>query len=97
MIVYVCVYASICVMHISLANEPPRPTTWWLIFRVDVYRPKGRGFDSRSSRHVGTLGKSFARSCPWRFCVKLRHSIRAVLGAPLSSRELEEALQKWSE
>ena len=26
-------------------------------------QPKGRGFDSRSSRHVGTLGKSFTYSC----------------------------------
>ena len=28
---------------------------------------------------------------------KLRYSIRAVSGAPLSSSGLEEALQKWSE
>ena len=39
-----------------------------------------------------TLVKSFTRSCLWRFGVKLRHSIRAVSGAPLSSSELEEAL-----
>src|SRR6218665_3963408 len=34
--------------------------TWyyWLSFQ-----PEGRGFDSRSSRHVGTLGKSFTYSC----------------------------------
>ena len=31
-------------------------------------------------------------SCLWRFVVKLRHSIRAVSGAPLSSSGLEEAL-----
>ena len=31
------------------------------------------------------LGKSFTRSCLWRFGVKLRHSIRAMLGAPVSS------------
>ena len=30
----------------------------------------------------------------WRFGVKLRHSIRAASGAPLSSSGLEEALQK---
>ena len=47
---------------------------------------------SRSIRHVGTLGKSFIRSCLWRFSVKLWRSIRAVSGAPLSSGELEEAL-----
>ena len=65
---------------------------WWLIDRLDAYRPKGRGFESCSSRHVRTLAKSFARSCLWRFSVKLRHCIRAVSGAPLSIRGLEEAL-----
>ena len=45
---------------------------------------KDRGFDSRSSRHVETLGKSFARSCLWRFGVKLRRSALAVSVAPLS-------------
>src|SRR6218665_2389187 len=57
----------------------------WPFVRVDTYRPKGRGFESHSSHHVGTLG-----SCLWRFSMKLRHSIRAVSGAPLSG--LEEAL-----
>jgi len=61
---------------------------------VDVFRPKGHGFDSRSSRHIGTLGKFFTHSCLWRFGVKFRHCIRAVSGAPLSSRGLEEALLK---
>ena len=37
--------------------------TWWRIGWVDACQPKGRGFDSRSSRHVGTLGKSFSYSC----------------------------------
>ena len=45
-----------------------------------------------AGRHVGTLGKSFTHSCLWRFGVKLRHSIRAVSGAPLSNSGLEEAL-----
>ena len=51
-----------------------------------------RRFKALSSRNVGslgTLGKSFACSCRWRFVVKLRHSIHAVLGAPLSSSGLE--------
>src|SRR6218665_1045840 len=52
----------------------------WRIGRVDAFRPKGYGFDSRSSRHVVTLGKSFTHSCLWRFGVKLRHSIHAVSG-----------------
>ena len=64
----------------------------WRIGRVDAFRPKGHGFDSRSSRHVGTLGKSFTHSCLWCFGVKFRHSIRAVSGAPLSSSGHEEAL-----
>ena len=36
--------------------------TWWHIGQVDDSQPEGRGFDSRSSRHVGTLGKSFTYS-----------------------------------
>ena len=37
--------------------------TWWRIGWGDYSQPEGRGFDSRSSRHVGTLGKSFTCSC----------------------------------
>jgi len=51
----------------------------WLI----AFRPKGRRFESRSSHHIGTLGKSFTRSCLWRFGVKLQHSIHALSGAHL--------------
>src|SRR6218665_1670935 len=61
--------------------------TWWRIGRVGVFHPKSHGFYSHSSRHVGT-------SCLWRFGVKFWHSIRAVSGAPLISRGLEEALWK---
>jgi len=50
-----------------------------MVGRVDAYRPEGCGFDSCSSRHVGTLGKSFALSCLWLFGVKLRHSAVSVL------------------
>jgi len=53
--------------------------------------PKGHGFNSRSSLHVGTLGKSFTHSCLWRFGVKFRQSC-AVSGAPLSISGFEEAL-----
>ena len=52
----------------------------------------GCWFESRSSCHLGTLGKSLTRSCLWRFSVKLRHSIRAASGALLSSSGLEKAL-----
>src|SRR6218665_1629467 len=47
--------------------------TWWDVVARgtctvaprldDDFHPEGRGFDSRSSRHVGTLGKSFTCSC----------------------------------
>ena len=65
-----------------------------LIGRFDAFRPKGHEFESRSSRHVDyrDFGQVLHRRCLWRFGVKLRHSIRAVLGAPLSSSGLEEAL-----
>ena len=69
--------------------------TWgtsWGICWVDCFQPEGRGFNSRSSRHVETLGKSLTHSCLWRFGVKIRHSIRAVSGALLSRSGLEEAL-----
>src|SRR6218665_2525348 len=49
----------------------------WLIGRYVAFRPKGRWFESHSSRHVGTLGKSFTRSCLWRFGVKFRHSVES--------------------
>jgi len=65
---------------------------WWLKFRFVAFRPKSRGFESRSNLYVETLGKSYTRSCLWRFGVKLRHSIRDVSGALLSCSGLEEAL-----
>ena len=60
----------------------------WRISRVDAFRPN----DSRSSHHIGTLGKSFTHSCLWRFGVKFWHSICAVSGVPLSSSGPEEVL-----
>ena len=66
----------------------------WHIGRVNTFRPKGHWFDSRSTRHVWTLCKSFTHSCLWRFDVKFKRSIRAVSGAPLSSSGLEEVLYK---
>jgi len=69
--------------------------TWWHIGKVNTFRPEGCGFIGSS--HVWTLGKSLTRSCLWRFGVKLRYSIRAVLGALLSSCGLEEALSKLPE
>jgi len=34
---------------------------------VEAFRPEGRGFKSRSNRHVGTLSKSLTCSCLWPF------------------------------
>ena len=42
---------------------------WWPIGRVNAFCQKGHEFDSRSSRHVGTLGKSFTHSGLWCFGV----------------------------
>ena len=78
-------------LHLLLNYE-----AWWPIGRVEAFRSKGRGFESRTNRHAGTLGKSLTHNCLWRFGMKLRHSIRAVSGAPLSSSGLEEALYKNS-
>src|SRR6218665_3525031 len=36
-----------------------RGWAWWRIGRDDAFRLESRGFESRSSRHVGTLGKPF--------------------------------------
>src|SRR6218665_3069197 len=58
----------------------------WIIGRVYTCQPEGRGFESLSSRHIGTLGKSSTHSCLWHFGVKLRHSICDVSGALLSRR-----------
>src|SRR6218665_1178458 len=85
------VFQAIRVYHKSL-SQWLKSRALWRIGRVVTLRPKGCGFESRSSRHVVTLGKSFTRSCLLCFSVKLRHSICAVLGAPMSSRGFEEAL-----
>jgi len=82
MIILCCVYI-ICKLYCG---------AWWLISSFVAFRSKGLMFESHSSRHSGPLGKSFTRSCLWRFGVKLRHSIRAVSGAPLTSNGFEEAL-----
>ena len=37
---------------------------WWLIGRFVAFRPKGRGFESGSSRRVGTFGKSLYSQLP---------------------------------
>src|SRR6218665_3870889 len=66
--------------------------TWWRIVRVEAFQPEDCGFESRSSRHIGTLRKSLTHSCLWRYGVKLRHSILALSGPLLGSTGIEEAL-----
>src|SRR6218665_3033265 len=39
--------------------------TWWRFGRVESFR----GFESRSSRHVWTMGRFLTRSFLWRFGV----------------------------
>src|SRR6218665_361604 len=64
-------------LRLLLELQPGREIhVQWLIGRFVAFRPKGHRFESRSSRQVGILGKSFTHSCLWRcFSVKLRHSI----------------------
>ena len=47
---------------------------WWLSMIFGALRPEGRWFESHSSCHVGTLGKSFTHSCLWRFGVTFLHN-----------------------
>ena len=75
---YVYVSGYSCFSWIKLMTRG----TWWRLGWDDDFQPECRGFDSHSSRHVGTLGKSFTCSCmPVHFGVKLRYSIRAVVGS----------------
>ena len=50
---------------------------WWLIGIFVAFLPESHEFESHSSRHDGTLDRSFTRSCLCRFGVKLQ-AIRAV-------------------
>ena len=59
-----CVLRTTCVQYARCFDLQRRGLwTWWRIGWVDDFQPEGRGFDSRSSRHVGTLDKSFTCSC----------------------------------
>src|SRR6218665_2357893 len=67
---------------------------WWRFGRVSTFRPKGHGLDSRSSRHVGTLGKSLTQSCLWNFGMKFLHSSRAV-SVNTAGLEFIKELGQW--
>src|SRR6218665_1053896 len=61
-------------------------------WKPEAFRPEDHEFKSRSSRHIGTLGKSLTCSSLWRFSMKPWHSTRAVSGVLLSSGRLKEVL-----
>ena len=50
-------------MCVCIESNQSKCGTWWRIGWGDYFQPEGRGFDSRFSRHVGTLGKFFTCSC----------------------------------
>ena len=55
----------IIVVRLGTSKQQAR----WRIGRVDAFCPECRGFESCSSRHVGTLDKSFTYKLPialWR-------------------------------
>src|SRR6218665_1350752 len=68
----------------------------WRIGIVDAFHPKGHEFDSRSSRHLGTLGKYVTHSYLWRFGMKFRYRILAVSGVPLSSQSINQSSKQSS-
>ena len=43
--------------EVAIRNQLMVCKAWWLIGRFDAFHPNGRGFESRSSRHVWTLSK----------------------------------------
>ena len=51
------------IWKVSIYNDDNYIGAWWLSGKFDVLRPKGSRFEYHSSRHVGTLGKSFTRTC----------------------------------
>ena len=46
----------------DLTNDLQIMRMLWLISREGAFRSKGRGFESCSSRHVGTLSKSLTHN-----------------------------------
>ena len=51
------------ILFVYLCRKRLNCGMWWHIGWVYDFQPGGRGFDSCSSHHVGTLGKSFTFSC----------------------------------
>jgi len=78
MYVYTSIYMSPYENFLELLKHSSYRGTWWCIGWGDDFQPEGRGLDSRSCRHVGTMG--IYLQLPVRFCVKFRYSIWAVVG-----------------
>ena len=68
-------------MYTESIGCPWKREAWCLIGRFVAFRPKGRGFESRSTTMYRELGQALNSQyyCLWRFGVKLRHRIVYVL------------------
>ena len=66
---------------------------WWLIGRFITFHPKGRGFESHSSRHVGTLGKSFTHTNSDTVSMLRRERLWVVVDL---KRRYRNSLNEWS-
>jgi len=53
-----CIHIMNTHIHIYICG------TWWRVVRVDAVRQECRGFESRSSRHVGTFGQVLRLQLP---------------------------------
>src|SRR6218665_2178105 len=63
---------------IPLLSSLTHRRAWWFSGKFVALRPQGCRFEPHSSRHVGTLGKSFTRSCCITWCVALLHGCLSV-------------------
>ena len=50
----------------AIGAKLPRRGTWWRLGCDDDFQPEGRGFDSRSGRHVGTSPIPTIACALWR-------------------------------
>src|SRR6218665_1778211 len=87
-------YACHLIFVVVLHSSDPLKTfvvlcgVWWLSGKFGALRPEGREFESHSSHHVGTLGKSFTRELPVALRRVNSDTVSVLLSvAPLSSRK----------
>src|SRR6218665_1801958 len=60
-------WLQVSLVSISMYTFAICSRTWWLIGRFVAFRPKGHGFESRSSCHSGDLGQVFHLQLPVAF------------------------------